>query len=102
MCDNREDPRTHNGTRKMGSAVSEGIRKATIAWRITRNKINKYTDSDKKLKIILLGSLVGGVLMYGLRVIPLNRSKITKIQSFLFGSIELVYTQAKIHFPLRY
>ena len=48
---------------------------------------NKYTDSDNRLEIILLDSLVGSVLMCGLRIIPLNHSHITEIQSFYSGCI---------------
>ena len=68
--------------KKMNIAVSEGIRKAKIAWQITRNKINKYTDSDNKLKIILLDSLVGSVLLYSLHIIPLHHTLTEKLQTF--------------------
>ena len=41
---------------QMKSAVTEGIRKAKTAWLATRNKIKKYTDDAKKIKIYLVRS----------------------------------------------
>ena len=66
----------------MGCAISEGIRKAKTACRATGNKIKKYTDAAIALKLILLDCLVGSVLMCGLHIIPLHRSRIIQIQSF--------------------
>ena len=39
-------------------------------------------DAARRLKLTLLGSLVGSVLMYGLRLIPIRNTQIATLQSF--------------------
>ena len=78
----------------MNEAVIAGIAKSKIEWGASRNKINAYADTGGKLKLILLNSPVGSVLLYGLHIIPISKPLITKNKIILLCMYKIDNTRA--------
>ena len=67
---------------EINTAVGEAIRKAHIARTRIRYKIRKYARPERKLAIALRDALVGSVLLYSLRIIPLAQSQLKRTKSW--------------------
>ena len=68
--------------RKMDKAVEDRLNKSKAAWHMIKNSYIFRDDIKPSVRIIILNSLIGTIMLYGLHVIPLKATLITKIQSF--------------------
>ena len=71
-------------------AVTSRIIKAGHAWGKIRTGIITEKDINARLRISLIDSLIGSILLYRLQIIPDTQRNIHQLQSFYSKCIRLI------------
>ena len=71
-----------NTNESMDEAIKDRLKKAKNAWHAIKNKYITNKEINTKLRLQLFDSLIGSILLYSLHIIQLNKTSISKIQSF--------------------
>ena len=62
--------------------IYDGIQKANDAWETFRGELPCGDGINVKLRLMLFDELITSILLYGLRIIPINKGSINKSQQF--------------------
>ena len=66
----------------LNDAITDRLKKANVAWNLTRKHLLGITDININLRILLFESLVTSILTYSLHILPISKNYSRKLQQF--------------------